>query len=203
MRVLVPSFPPRASRKHRYRGVGKKSVMPVTLWSYRRKLSPSARLNRRTATKRRARLHHGVREELNAGITLREMRKNVMAVTSKFRCMKAIEKCSWSVKGRSSGAFLCRPLGMPPCDPTYGGKMAKIHISSQGDKPHATQKRQFFAFAVSDKPPPEPIEFISDDELLWAGPLCHHQQRRQASEIVSLYLTEATKRKPPIPPGVH
>src|SRR5215469_3134692 len=130
------------------------------------------------------------------------MRKNVMAVTSKFRCMKAIEKCSWSVKGRSSGAFLCRPLGMPPCDPTYGGKMAKIHISSQGDKPHATQKRQFFAFAVSDKPPPEPIEFISDDELLWECPLCH-QQRRQAAEIVSLYLTEATKRKPPIPPGVH
>ena len=87
--------------------------------------------------------------------------------------------------------------------------MAKIHILSQGDKPHATQKRQigkynlgfyctnceeFFGFAVSDKPPPEPIEFISDDELLWECPLCH-QQRRQASETVSLYLTEATKRK--------
>jgi hypothetical protein len=97
-------------------------------------------------------------------------------------------------------------------------KMARMHISAQGDKPNATQKRQigkynwgfyctkcneFFAFAVADNPPAEPIEFISDGEPLWECPLCHHPQRRQVSEIASLYLTEATKRKPPIPPGVH
>ena len=96
--------------------------------------------------------------------------------------------------------------------------MARIHISAEGDTPYQPEKRQlgkynvgfyctncqeFFALAVRDEPPGEPIEFISDGEPLFECPFCHHRQRRQVSEIASLVLTEATKRKPPIPPGVH
>ena len=96
--------------------------------------------------------------------------------------------------------------------------MARIHISAQGDKPTETQKRQigkynwglycancteFFAIAVRDGSPSEPIEFISDGEPLFECPFCHHRQRREVSEIAGLVLTEATKRKPPVPPGAH
>jgi hypothetical protein len=96
--------------------------------------------------------------------------------------------------------------------------VTRIHISSEGEKPNETVKRQigkynwglyctkcdeFFAVAVADKLPSEPIEFISDGEPLFECPFCHHQQRRQVSEIAQLLLTEAAKRRPPVPPDAH
>src|SRR5262249_862695 len=66
-----------------------------------------------------------------------------------------------------------------------------------------TRRRYRAADTPNPNAPSEPIEFISDGEPLFECPLCHHRQGRKVSEIVSLALTEATKRKPPIPPGVH
>lgn len=91
-----------------------------------------------------------------------------------------------------------------------------IHLSAEGDKPHKTVKRQvgkynaglycvqcgeFFAAAVSDRKPD--ITFISDGEKLFECPFCHHQQRRQVSEIAFFLLTEGLLRRPPRPAGLH
>ena len=96
--------------------------------------------------------------------------------------------------------------------------MAGIHLSSEGNKTHHAQKRQigkynwglycancqeFFALAVTNEVPAESIEFLADGEPLFECPFCHHRQRRQVSEIAFLFLTDAMKRKPPIPPNVH
>ena len=80
--------------------------------------------------------------------------------------------------------------------------MARIvHISANGDEPVKTVKRQegkynfglycskctqFFALAVLDDLPMRGAEFTSDGDPFFVCPYCHHQQRRQVSEIVQV-----------------
>ena len=90
-----------------------------------------------------------------------------------------------------------------------------IHLSSEGDSPHASVKRQigklnaglyctncseFFAVAViglEDKKKIENIEFKANGPVLFGCPFCHQGQRREVSEIGLVILTEGNKRKPP------
>ena len=90
-----------------------------------------------------------------------------------------------------------------------------IHLSSEGDSPHASVKRQigklnaglyctncseFFAVVVvglEDKKKIENIEFRANGPVLFGCPFCHHGQRREVSEIGLVILTEGNKRKPP------
>ena len=93
----------------------------------------------------------------------------------------------------------------------------QIHLESQ-DAPYATVKRklgvqnagmyctncsEFFAVAVSPPGVIKDAEFVSDGPLRFVCPLCETLQSRDPTEIFSLVLTEATKRRPPIPKTAH
>ena len=93
-----------------------------------------------------------------------------------------------------------------------------IHIKS-GEVPNATVKRvhgtrnfglycseckEFFAVAVRKPNEPElDIKFESDGPVCFQCPFCQKIQMRQTSEIASLILTEALKRKPKPPSDFH
>jgi len=85
-----------------------------------------------------------------------------------------------------------------------------INIAANQDKPCSTVKRrhgktniglycdhcsEFFALAVIDRPPPEPIEHVSNGLVLFECPMCDQRQKRDASEIVQIVLTDKNKRK--------
>lgn len=92
----------------------------------------------------------------------------------------------------------------------------KIHLASEQDEPHATVKRklgalnvglycthcaEFFALAVIDDG--VPIEVVSEGPIPFRCPMCGHLQRRDATEIAQIVLTESNKRRPPPPKGAH
>lgn len=95
--------------------------------------------------------------------------------------------------------------------------VTRIHVSADGDKPNPGVKRQvgktniglycvacgeFFALAVAPAKAPA-VEIISDGDPLFECPFCHRLQRRQVSEIATILLTEAAKRRPDRPPGLN
>jgi hypothetical protein len=112
-------------------------------------------------------------------------------------------------------------LGKAKAEEDTAMEKVRLHISAEGNKPNATVKRQlgklniglyctkcgeFFALAVSepkDDPKMEQVEIISDGQPLYECPFCHHQQRRQVSEIAKLRLTENNKQKPPPSKAAH
>jgi hypothetical protein len=96
--------------------------------------------------------------------------------------------------------------------------MPIIHLASS-DTPLETVKRQlrktnfglwcikceeFFAVAVHEgEPNAIQTKFESDGPIMFKCPFCSALQKREASEIIELKLTEALKRKPPRPATAH
>ncbi|MCB1394158.1 hypothetical protein, partial [Nitrobacter sp.] len=92
--------------------------------------------------------------------------------------------------------------------------MVKTIVIAPGDIPNATVKRrvgkhnaglyckecaEFFAVAVyPDGADPDEVRFESSGLLAFACPFCEAFQKREASEIGTLLLTEGRKRRPPL-----
>lgn len=96
--------------------------------------------------------------------------------------------------------------------------MARILRLASNDTPNATVKRelhrrnfglwcnnsdckQFFAVAIEPKDAQQrlDIKFVSDGPVAFESPFCKTFQKRAASEIADIILTEALKRRPPPP----
>jgi hypothetical protein len=93
-----------------------------------------------------------------------------------------------------------------------------LNISAEGTTPYQTVKRQlgrlnqglyctncneFFAFAVIAESKEKIVDYLelkSDGKPLFECPFCHHQERREVSEIGYVQLSEGNKQKPPPPP---
>lgn len=92
--------------------------------------------------------------------------------------------------------------------------MPIIHLE-YSDVPFKTEKRQlgktnfglwctkceeFFAVAVHEREPNAiPTKFESNGPVTFKCQFCSELQKREASEIIELKLTEALKRRPPRP----